>query len=112
MDILLHLKCSSTCFLTNAVPENDPSENATAGIPLVQQINFGSIVNDSVDHRSVNLDLDSLDFKSSESFLKKDSPDQKLRIWICTKEPEIHFKIENPFLDSPKGTHPFVSSRT
>ena len=45
MDFLLHLKRSSTCFLTNAVPENDPSENAPAGIPLVQQINFGSIVN-------------------------------------------------------------------
>ena len=30
----------------------------------------------------------------------------KIRIWICTKEREIHFKIENPFLDSPKGTHP------
>ena len=32
---------------------------------------------DGVDHESVNLDLDSLDFKSSESVLKKDSPDQR-----------------------------------
>ena len=30
-----------------------------------------------VDRKSVNLDLDSLDFKSSESSFKKDSPDQK-----------------------------------
>ena len=104
MDILLHLKRSSTCFLTNAVPEKDPPENAPVGIPLVQQINFGSIVQwNSIDHKSINLDLDSLYFKSSESFLKKDSPDQKsgfgfaqrnaksvlrskIRFWIRQKE--------------------------
>ena len=34
-------------------------------------------VDPKLDHQSVNLDLDSSDFKSNESFFKKDSPDQK-----------------------------------
>ena len=43
-----------------------------------------------MDHQSVNLDSDSLDFKSNESVVKKDSPDQ------------------NSFLNLPKGTrNPF-----
>ena len=28
-----------------------------------------------------------------------------IRIGICRKDREILFKIENPFFDSPKGTH-------
>jgi len=47
--------------------------------------------------------LDSLDFKSNESFLKKDSPDHKSGFGFT----ERNAKIENPFLDLPKGTHPW-----
>ena len=50
----------------------------------------------SAERESVNLDLNYLDFKSRF----------KIRIWIYPKEHEIRFTIENPLLDSPKGTHP------
>ena len=46
-----------------------------------------------VGHYSANLGFDSSDFKSSKSFFKRDSPDQKTRIWICRKERKIRFKI-------------------
>ena len=41
-------------------------------------------------------------------FFQKGFTRSKIRIWICRKEREIRFKIENPFLDSPKGTHSYL----
>ena len=41
-------------------------------------------------------------------FFQKGFTRSKIRIWICRKESEIRFKIENPFLDSPKGTHSYL----
>ena len=55
--------------------------------------NFGSTVNRRpwiTNPFLVDLDLHSSDFKSNES---------KIQIWICQKEREIRFKIQNPFLD-------------
>ena len=37
-------------------------------------------------------------------------PSSKIRVWIHGKERQIRFKIENLFLDSPKGTHPQLQS--
>ena len=37
---------------------------------------------------------------------EKGFPRSKIRIWIHGKERQIRFKIENLFLDSPKGTRP------
>ena len=50
-------------------------------------------------------------FQIQRILFEKGFTRSKIRIWSCTKEREIHFKIENPFLDSPKGTHPNINMK-
>ena len=45
-------------------------------------------------------------FQIQRILFEKGFPRSKIRIWIHGKERQIRFKIENLFLDSPKGTHP------
>ena len=85
--------CVYTCFLTNAVPENDPSENAPAGIPLVQQINFGPIVNGQRRSQIRKSGFGFFGFQIQRILFEKGFTRSKIRIWICTKEREIHFNI-------------------
>ena len=45
-------------------------------------------------------------FQIQRIIFEKGFPGSKIRIWIHGKERQIRFKIENLFLDSPKGAHP------
>ena len=64
---------------------------------------------DGVDHGSVNLDLDSLDFKSSESVLKKDSPDQKSGFGFSERNAKSVFGFTER--NTPKVFYGFASAR-
>ena len=77
---------------------------------------------------SVNLDLDSSDFKSNESFFKKDSPEQKsgfgfaernaksvlrskIRFWVHRKEHTLYVTRTPLYGHPPLVTNSFLCSR-